>query len=175
MNNRTISKFLFVRAFISAVVMAVFKFAPSFSQNALGQYDSWLRAYLGAGSLGFAFLASDAENREELVKIIFFKVQWGYVFLWMSLAFLAVSITNVSQIYVPHLISTAFVIIGASVLPLYFDDDNKKWSFIAIITSILYFLGTYLLNWHTIAYGELAVTFVALCLTWIIINEKLQK
>lgn len=176
MNNRTIAKVCFAIAGVSGIVMAVYGWAESFSQNALTDHDGWLSAYLVFGGFGFCFLCADATNRNSLVRIFWTsKIQWGYVFLWLAFAFAAVRITNVWQMRTPHLISTAAIILGASVLPM-----NQKgfWRWIGygyFAAALYYFWQTFQNGLHTIAWGELALTGVAFLLAWIIINEKIDK
>jgi len=176
MNNKTISKFDFGIATLAGLAMAWFGWALSFSQNALDQYGWVLLVYLISGSLGYRTLAVYSFNRNSLVRVLWlFKVQWGYVFYWLSFSFALVAIANVWQQYTMHIFATGCVVLGSGVLPLYL----RKWwrgsAYIMWGLALFYFYQTWQSGLHTIAWGEMALTAVALGITWVIINEQMKE
>lgn len=175
MNNRTIAKAFFISAFALAVIMAVFDLAASFSQNALGEFNGFLNGYLGCGAVGFAFLTADTKNRNKLTQVLMFKVQWGYIYLWMTVAFLLTLTLDVYNTYYLHLVSTAMIVVGAYALAFYFKGRTRDYAISLISACTLYFGATFLFKIHTIAWGEMVLTLGALFVTWVIINEKLNK
>lgn len=177
MNNKTITKSLFLAAAVAAITMAYFGWEQSFSQNALKDYGWLLVIYLSCASLGFAFLAADSGNRNEEFTFIKWPMPWGYLYTWMFVSFLLVNSFNVYQSYLPHIVATGMVVFGAYVMCWnYFTTKWKRTASIATISAaILFFLSAWLFGISTTAWGELAVTSVALGVSWVIINEKLKK
>lgn len=177
MNNRTILKGLFLAAFFDALVMAVAMMAPSYSQLALTKWDGLLQLYLGAGSLGSLGLCLLAGNRNDLVKILLPKIQFGYLYLGLSLSFLAVSAANVYDAELAHMIATGFVALFAYVISWnYFPKGGKRSVAVAVETlGLLTFLYTFVFDKDIIARGEFAISFTTIGIIWVIINEQIRK
>lgn len=177
MNNRTILKGIFLVAFIDAVLMAAILLAPSYSQLALTKWDWMLQLYLGSGSLGALGLALNADNRNDLVKIIFFKIQFGYLYLGLSLSFLAVSAANVYAAELAHMAATGLVAVFAYLICWnYFKDKVRRLlSIVWETVGLLLFVVTVIWFKEIIARGELAISFTTITILWIIINEKIKK
>lgn len=177
MNNRTIFKAVFFGAIVDAIAMAWVLFAPSYSQLALSVHDWMLQLYLGAGSLGAFGLATNAENRNDLVKIIKPKFQFGYLYLGLSLSFLAVSVFNVYHDETAHLIATGLVALFAYLISWYYFPVGGKRSLAIAFESLglIAFIYTFLFAKDFIARGELAISFTSITIIWIIINEQIKK
>lgn len=177
MNNRTILKGLFLAAFFDAVFMALVLLAPSYSQLALTPWDGLLQFYLGCGAMGALGMALTAQNRNDLVKIVFTKIQFGYLYLGLALSFLGVSVANVYDAYLAHMITTGLVAFFAYLIAWYYFPRGWKrnlsiaWETLGVIA----FVVTVIWFKEFIARGEGAISFTSITIIWVIINEKIRK
>lgn len=156
-------------------------FAESFSDNALRLTDPFLRMYLGPASLAFAVMFGLAANREKTflfnLKIIRWTIKWKWLYMTTAISFMLVSVTNVSQLYWPHIFFTFMVAFSAYVMAWnYFTTRWKRYLSIAWATfGVGYFAASFILKVDTTARGEWWVSFAIISIAWIMINELIQK
>lgn len=179
--KRYITRILFLIAFFAATVMAFpqllqLEFAESFSANAVTMLDPWLRSYLNPASLAFALFAGWAANQDDKFTLIRWRLSWWILYLFISISFMGVSITNVSQFYWPHIVCTALVALGAYVMCWnYFETSWKRYfAIMGINLGAGWFVASFLFKIDTVARGEWAISLAAIAVAWVMINEQIR-
>lgn len=183
-SDRWVLRILFLLAFAAGTIMAwnilPILFAESYSDNALRLTDPWLRAYLGPASLAFGIFYGMAANKEETfkfnLKVVRWTIRWKWLYLTTAMSFVAVSVTNVSQLYWPHIFCTFMVALSAYVMAWNYFTSWKRVLAIAWATfGTGYFAASFILKVDTTAKGEWWVSFAIISIAWVMINELIRE
>jgi hypothetical protein len=165
-------------ALILGIVMAVFAWNESWSQNHNTVYDPFL--YLTLFAISTTFITASyghPDKFKEVTKIKKWSIRLEHLLRLVCLLFGGVIVFGVNSpvwwIETLHLAFTGAAIITGYIMVITYPTTNKGhiWAFIGTVFGGIGFLGAFIMGWYSVAFGEVLATIpfvVWMFYTWIL-------
>lgn len=168
-------------ALVLGLVMAVFNWNESWSQNHTSEYDPFLYATLFCISIVFMIASYEHPKWDRMVWDIGKKIRLEHLLRLVSMLFGGVIVFGVnSPLWIVenlHLVFTGAAIFSGYVMIVTYAETKKGkiWASIGAGFGVVGFLGAFLMHWYSVATGEVLATIpfvIWIFSTWILKKEK---
>lgn len=163
---------------VTGLVMAIFGWNESWSQNHLSPFDPFLYLTLFCISITFVTASYRHPNRyREVTKIAMWSIRLEHLLRLTSMLFGGVIVFGVNSplwyVETLHLVFTGLAIISGYVMIITYpeSDRGKTWALVGLVFGGLGFLLGFLFHFYSIALGEVLATIpfvIWMYKTWVL-------